>query len=198
MASIAIPVLEWKEVPSQRKKFTRSELERLEATGLFDGQRLELLNGDLIDKMGHNPPHADGIVELTYLLNQIFRNGRVRVQVPIELPEPDANWNQPQPDLAVTPAGKRYSKGHPAGSDLLLAVEVADSSVRQDTGLKRLLYARAGVPEYWVLDIPSRKLLVYRKPEGGEFQEAVELSDAEFVPYSSNAGVPSLVRDLLP
>lgn len=132
--------------------------------GLFAGQRFELIDGDLIDKMGQNPPHAMAIRLCTRELNRVFGDDLVQGQLPIEAGAADRERSVPEPDLAVLAVNKaEFRRRHPNGEELRLVVEVSDSTVRYDSTLKRDLYARAGVPEYWVLDLNARRLLVHRQ-----------------------------------
>jgi hypothetical protein len=141
----------------RRKRFRRSEVDRMRELGILDGQRCEL-----IDKMGQNPPHAQAIRNLFSWLAAIFGLGRVQMQLPIEASSRDSDWSLPEPDIAVlAEAGGEYRKRHPRGDELLLLVEVADIGLRQDLTKKRDLYARASVGEYWVLDLQSRRLIVH-------------------------------------
>jgi Uma2 family endonuclease len=148
-----------------RKRFTRDEVERLRESGFFEGHRYELLDGDLIDKMGQNPPHAYAIRLALVWLASIFKASRILVQLPIEASVADRKRSLPEPDLAVlAQAGPELSKRHPHGDELLLAIEVADSTAAFDLSRKAVLYAAAGVPEYWVLDLSRRILVVHRQP----------------------------------
>ena len=147
-----------------RKRFTRSEVDQMLDTGIFGGQRFELIDGDLIDKMGQNPPHATAIELCMEMLIQIFGIKLVRVQLPMEAGAADRERSMPEPDLAVLVERKPdFSRRHPNGDELSLVIEVADTTFRSDSTTKRDLYARAGVPEYWVLDINSRRVLVHRQ-----------------------------------
>jgi Uma2 family endonuclease len=148
--------------PLPRKRFTRLEVERMLDAGLFSGQRFELIDGDLIDKMGQNPPHASAIRLCMALLMKIFGVDLVEVQLPIEAGAADCERNVPEPDLAVLAEMKRdFTHRHPNGRELALVVEVADTTLRHDALTKRDLYARAGVREYWVLDLNTRRLIVH-------------------------------------
>jgi Uma2 family endonuclease len=180
----------------RRKRFTRSEVDRVQELGIFDGQRCELIDGELIDKMGQNPPHAQAIRNLFSWLAAIFGLGRVQMQLPIEANSRDSDWSLPEPDIAVlAEADGEYGKRHPRGDELLLIVEVADTSLRQDLTKKRDLYARAMVGEYWVLDLQSRRLIVHRNPDHGEYQETTILTEDDL---ASCSGQTIAVRQFLP
>ena len=168
--------------------------------GLLAGQRFELIEGDLIDKMGQNPPHAFSVSAFNAWLTRIFE-GRVRIQLPIEVAAPDKATSLPEPDVAVIagePASSFRSR-HPRGDELLLVIEVADSTARHDLTTKRDIYARAGVPEYWVLDLASRKLIVHRKPSSqGQYTEILSLDETEAASLSGHPDATLAIARLLP
>jgi Uma2 family endonuclease len=154
-----------------RVRFTRDQVEQMMAAGLFAGQKFELIQGDLIDKMGPNPPHAFAIRILAALLGEIFGALRISAQTSIEIAYEDRRWSWPEPDIAVLAEAKEeYTRRLPRGNELVLLVEVADTSVRYDSITKRDLYARAGVPEYWVLDIQGQQLVIHRDLEHGLYK----------------------------
>jgi Uma2 family endonuclease len=172
-----------------RGNFTREEVNRLEESGVLTG-RYELLEGELIDKMGQNPPHAWALHRVYAWLIRVFGVERLRNQVPIEVAESDRRRNDPQPDIAVlAEARTEYARRQPRGDELTLLVEVADTSSRFDLTVKAALYARAGVPEYWVLDLSRRTLVIHRGAERTELaeHESVSLGDQK-----------ALISDLLP
>ena len=137
-----------------RKRFTREEVDRLTDLGFFDECRYELIDGDLIDKMGQNPPHAFVIRQTAAWLRRIFPDDCVQMQLPIEASPADRRRSLPEPDLAVLAQNRlEFAKRHPRGDELLLVIEVADTSVAFDLSRKAVLYGAAGVPEYWVLDL---------------------------------------------
>jgi Uma2 family endonuclease len=167
-----------------RKRFTRSEVDQMGRAGLFAGQRFELIDGDLIDKMGQNPPHATAIRLCTRELNKIFGDDLVQGQLPIEAGIADREQSLPEPDLAVLMKDKpEFKRRHPNGDELRLVVEVSDTTVRYDSTSKRDLYARAGVPEYWVLDLNARRVLVHREldPQKCEFISIQSYGETETV-----------------
>jgi len=151
-------------------------------SGLFDGQRYELIDGDLIDKMGQKPRHSSAIGLLLRWLQSILEIDRVRVQLPIEAAGEDREWSEPEPDIAVLVELKaEHEERHPRGNELLLVVEVADSSVSFDLTRKATLYARSGVPEYWVLDLIRRMLVVHRQPDGTQYRDIHMYSEDDVV-----------------
>jgi len=166
-----------------RKTWTRAELETLEAAGHLAGCRYELIEGEVFDKMGQNPRHAAAIARLTELFARLFA-GRVSVQLPVEAAAEDATRSLPEPDIAVL-AEPRSPNRHPGAQDVLLLVEVADTTIYMDTRRKKKLYARAGYPEYIVLDLNEPEMLVYRDPGNGGYRTVLELHPGdEYNPLS--------------
>jgi Uma2 family endonuclease len=191
------PFLTESEAPS-RKLFTTEEVDRLMETGVFAGQRFELIDGELLDKMGQSPLHASTIQLVFGWLVEVFGPGLVRVQMPIEADGEDRERSQPEPDLAVLRELKPdFDARHPRGHELLLAVEVSDTTVGFDMSRKAVLYSRAGVPEYWVLDLVRRRLVVYREPGDADYRQAQVLAEGDAVTIAGRTEAVK-IADLLP
>jgi Uma2 family endonuclease len=172
--SVAPPPLE--SLP--RKKWTVSEIEELLSMGWYPGDGYELIDGELIDKkVGKNYPHILATMWLQQWLIGVFGFWRVLKDDPVNV---DEN-NEPEPDLVVlrTPLQELGRKAQP--EDVLLVVEVAASSLAMDRSIKADLYARAGIPDYWVLDIENRRMIVHREPTGGKYNSVVAYSEEESV-----------------
>lgn len=129
---------------------------------LAEDERVELIEGDLIDMTPIGSRHAGAVKRLASLLNAAVRGTAiVSVQDPIRLDR----HSQPQPDLALLrPRADFYAEAHPQPADVLLIVEVAEASLDYDRDVKIPLYARYGIPEVWLLDVAGRSLTVYREP----------------------------------
>jgi Uma2 family endonuclease len=143
------------------KHWTRLEYERLIDLGAFrPGERLELVGGALLVREPQGGPHATAVGLVEDALRQVFGAGwTVRTHSPIALDED----SEPEPDVAVVPGSRRdHSRSHP--SHPVLIVEVAESSLAFDRGEKGSLYARAGIADYWILNLPDHVLEVYRDP----------------------------------
>jgi Uma2 family endonuclease len=166
---IEVPVETVPAGPS-RKRWTRAECARLEASGLLDQQHLELVEGELIDKMGKNRPHVNGLVLMQAWLQSVFGARRVNPETPIDVSPEDNPSNEPQPDIIVLNRDlSHFRSANPGPQDLHLVVEVADTTLRFDLTTKAALYARAGIVEYWVLDVSDRRLIVHRQPQSGKY-----------------------------
>ena len=144
-------------------RITRDEYYRLGELGFFDGKRVELIRGEVIEMSPINIAHARGVGFASDALTLVFALGcYINVQQPFSVPSA-APGTEPQPDVAVLRGSRRTAGGHPTQAVLL--VEVADSTLFYDTTTKAELYATAGVPEYWVLDLNGRTLHVFRDPQ---------------------------------
>jgi Uma2 family endonuclease len=154
--------------PVPRHRLTRRDYYRLAEAGILgEDDRVELLEGQLVDMSAIGPRHALAVDALNELL-VMAAAGRaaVRVQNPIVL---DDN-SEPQPDFTlVRRPWDGYPHEHPRPSDIYLLIEVADSSLEFDLGAKLELYASAGIREFWVADLTSNRLLVHRRPRDGKY-----------------------------
>ena len=167
--------------------------------GLFDGQRYELIEGDLIDKMGQHPPHAYAPGLVVAWLTAGLGIRRLRIQLLIEIAFQDQQRSTPEPDVAVLIEVKsEYQTRPPRGDELLLIVEVADSSAQLDLTVKASLYARAGVPEYWVLDVWNRWLVIHRHLVDGVYRQVTQLAEQETSTLDYGAQCSMVISELLP
>jgi Uma2 family endonuclease len=131
-------------------------------TGIIDEDaQIELLEGFLISKMPKNPPHrlSTGLLQ-DALLAIIPANYHLNLQEPITLVD-----GEPESDLVIV-RGKRldYRDRHPTGADVVLVIEVSDASLERDRTIKQRIYARAGIPIYWILNLRDRQLEIYTEP----------------------------------
>lgn len=150
-------------------RFTVTEYDRMLEHGILtEDDRVELIRGEIVQKMVIGSLHAGCVNRLTRLMNQSVHEGFiVTSQNPIRLED-----SEPEPDLCVCRyRDDFYSEAHPAAEDILLIVEVADSTLEFDRTIKRDLYAEAGIPEYWIVNLPDRCLEVFRSPLGGAYQQ---------------------------
>jgi len=144
---------------SDRFRWTREQYYALAELGFFDDKRVELIQGEIL-RMTTNPPHALSMEFVNVILVRLFDPAfRVRTQLPVDL----GRHNQPEPDAAVLIREERIPLKHPETAVLL--IEVSDSTLRKDRTIKAHLYARAGVPDYWIINLVDRQLEVRRKPE---------------------------------
>jgi Uma2 family endonuclease len=185
-----------------RKRWTRAECDRLEALGMFEQQRLELIEGELIVKMPKTRPHAGTATLLMAWLIKAFGGRRVGVEAPIDVAPEDNPTNQPIPDIFVAKyeyaASTHFWSSTPQPGDLDLVVEIADTSLPFDLTIQAALYARAGIVEYWILDVTSRRLLVHRSPQVGQYGSVTSYSEDESVAPLSAPNSSFAVRQVFP
>ncbi len=158
-------------VPVQlsRVAFTIEQFQRMGQSGIFTPeQRLELLHGEIVEMSPIGIRHAAAVDRLTDLFSVVNRHCIVRSQNPIQL----SDISLPQPDVALLRRREDfYANAYPGPADVLLLVEVADTSLAYDRDVKVPLYAQAGIPEVWLLDLNKRELAVYRSPVNGKYTE---------------------------
>jgi Uma2 family endonuclease len=178
-----------------RRHWTRRERERLEGMGVLDGARWELIEGELLRKLPKKRPHVQALAILTGWLISIF-GGRVNVGAPIDVAPKDNPTSEPEPDLIVLrPAYGDPWKTTPQAQDVLLAVEVSDTTFDFDSTVKAGLYARAGLREYWVVDLNGRRLIVHRDPAGGRYRSIMAYGEDEQVnPLAAPAAAFQVAR----
>ena len=143
------------------RRFSRAEYEWLIDLGVFQpGEAIELIGGELMVAEPQSAPHYTAIQKTAKALEAAFGPGwEIRTQGPIGLDDD----SEPEPDIAVVAGSPdNYSRAHP--SRPTLTVEVAESSLGVDRQRKGSLYARAGLPDYWILNLVDRVLEVYRQP----------------------------------
>jgi Uma2 family endonuclease len=142
------------------RRWTKAEYYRLGELGFFDGQRVELLEGQIVVLSPQKPPHWSTVDRVTKILDRVFGAGfQVRMQGPVDF----GQTTEPEPDVCVvTGSPGDYTHTHPTSA--LLIVEVSDSRVSYDRRRKGSLYARAGLADYWIVNLVRRRLEVYRVP----------------------------------
>lgn len=173
-----------------RKLWTRTECELLDKAGVIDQQRLELVEGELINKMGKKRPHVNALGLMMGWLNNVFGSRFILQEAPIDVSPEDNPTNEPEPDAIVLKRPfTQFLKSNPKPQDLNLVIEVADSSLHYDLTNKAALYARAEIEEYWVLDVSDRRrLFVHREPRDGKYQSVKEYTAQDTV---SSLSAPS-------
>jgi len=165
-----------------RKRWTREQCAPLEASGLFEQERLELVDGELISKMGKNRPHVNASMLLLEWIQDTFGRRFVNAEAPIDVGPDDNPWSEPEPDLIVLKREySNFKSGNPQPHDLALVIEISDSSLAFDLTTKARLYARAGIEEYWVLDVAGRRLIAHRSPVSGNYTSVVAYGENEMI-----------------
>ncbi len=150
-------------VQAVKRLFTVSEYYQMAQAGIFsEDDHVELLEGEIIQMSPIGSRHAACVDRLARLFfERVGRQVIVRVQNPVRL----SDYSEPQPDLALLkPRADFYSSEHPKPQDVLLVIEVCETSAEFDRSVKLPLYAQAGIPEVWLVDLSHERIEVHRKP----------------------------------
>lgn len=176
---------------------TAEEYLRMGEAGVFAPEaRLELIEGEIIEMAPIEPPHAGRVAQLTERFIQLAAGqATVWVQGPLRV----SGISVPQPDLALLRRrADFYSAALPVVADVLLLVEVSDTSLAYDIKAKVPLYARSGIPEVWVVDVKDRAIHVFRQPAEGGFRSAFVARGSDRVTCAALPEVAIPVAELFP
>lgn len=179
-----------------RKRWTRVEYENLSAEAV-DHERLELVDGELISKMGKKRPHVNSLALLHAWLAQVFGVRFVNQEAPIDVAPEDNPSNEPEPDIIVMNRDlSHFQSSNPGPADLALVVEIASTTLGFDLNTKARLYARAGIAEYWVLDVTGRRMIVHRDPQKGQYGNVAAYDENEYIAPLAAPKAELRVRDV--
>jgi Uma2 family endonuclease len=180
-----------------RKRWTREEYHRLPPE-VVNCEAMELIDGELISKAGKPRRHVVVLAMLRIWLAEVFGPFSVETNVPIDVAPEDVRTNEPEPDIIVLLHDTfAYPEAKPGPADLRLLSEVADAvTLGFDLTAKARLYARAGIQDYWVLDVEKRRLIVHRRPSQGRYESVIAYAENEPVSPLASAGSELRVADL--
>jgi Uma2 family endonuclease len=199
MATITRPPVRQDE--PRPRLWTKDEYYRMGELGWFNGQKAELLEGEIVVTSPQGPLHFSSLERVARVLGVLLpAQYAVRTQGPLDL----GLHTEPEPDVAVVAArGDGYASAHPHTA--LLIVEVSDTTLASDRARKGSLYARAGIAEYWIVNLVDRQLEVYRNPQpnpaqryGHEYADSAILTPADSVSPLCEPSVVIAVADLVP
>ena len=182
------------------RRWTREEYYRLGEQGFFDDERVELLNGEIWTLPPQNTPHFSAVEATAEALLTAFGAGfTARRHGPITL----VDGTEPEPDVIIVPGSWRdYVEQHPTPAEVRLLVEVSDATLRKDRTTKAEDYARAGITDYWIVNLVHRQLEVFRDPlnrsEGALYRTTLILLPGDSVSPLSAPDAPVAIADLLP
>ncbi|MPZ41908.1 MAG: Uma2 family endonuclease [Betaproteobacteria bacterium] len=175
-----------------RRKLSVADFHRMGEAGILgEDDRIELIDGEMMQMAPIGVVHASKVNRLNRMLLRAVGNAaNVSVQNPIALPPRD----EPQPDIALLkPRADDYMGGLPSATDVLLVVEVADTTLRYDRDIKVPLYSRHGIAEVWLVDLQSESVIVHRQPGPEGYRDvSTDTSGAVISPLSA----PSVRLDL--
>jgi Uma2 family endonuclease len=177
--------------------WTVEEYHRMAAAGIFAvNERVELLEGKIIWIIAKGTTHRSAVGRTDYLLkNRLANLAWVSIQDPIHLNE----MSEPEPDIAVVKVDPLdYADHHPTPPEVYLIIEVADSSLKIDCDTKAKAYSQAGITDYWVLDVTSRQLHVFREPTHSGYESVVILAEDATISPLAFPDLQIVVLEMLP
>ncbi|MEK0180512.1 MAG: Uma2 family endonuclease [Oscillatoriales cyanobacterium] len=175
---------------------TVQEYHRMAEIGILDeDERVELLGGQIVKMAAKGTAHGAGVKRTVELLqNLLGRLVLISVQDPVRLNDN----SEPEPDIALLiPDPLYYEDHHPTPSEVYLIIEVADTTLRTDLGIKATIYAQSGIADYWVLDVNNRQLHVFREPTQDGYQSIAVLGDDASISPLQFPDISFAVRDML-
>jgi hypothetical protein len=179
-----------------RHRFDVDEYHAMVRAGiLMEGDRIELIDGEIVEMHTIGSRHLACVIRLNHLLvPPLAVRARVSIQGSMRLDR----YSEPEPDvLVLRPRADDYASAHPGPADVLLAIEVADTSLAYDRTVKLPLYARAGIAEVWIVDLEARAVEVHREPSADGYRHFEHVREGQIVP----AALPDLeleLADILP
>lgn len=168
----------------------------IQAEILTTSDRVELLEGQIIEMSPQQPPHAATTQRtFNYLSSLLASKAFLRMQLPITLP-PDS---EPEPDIAIVRIDSReYIDNHPTANDIFLLIEVADNTLNKDRKQKARTYAKAKIADYWVLDVNARQVYVLREPGDTTYQQETILSGNDMLSMLAFPEIEVQVKHMFP
>lgn len=180
------------EFPGLKHRISVDAYHRMGDAGVFaPDARIELIDGEIFDMAPIGSRHASVVDQLTRIIvGAVGERAITRVRGPVRL----GDLSEPEPDLALLlPRADYYRDALPGGADVLLIIEVADSTQHLDRRVKVPLYARHGVPEVWVIDLENGLVHFHRRPDNGTYAEISATEHPEVTPI---AALPGITIDL--
>ena len=148
-------------------KWTIDEYHQMIAAGILDNRCVELLQGEIIEMSPEGKPHAYFSSNAgEYLIRLLGNHATIRLGKPITLP----NHSEPEPDIAIVQRlGREYLEHHPYPENIFWLIEYSDSSLDKDLDIKTKVYGEAGIVEYWIVNLKTRKIMIFQSPQEGEY-----------------------------
>lgn len=179
-----------------KRRFTADEYQLMGRAGILSREdRVELIDGEIVEMTPVGTAHTSSVMRAARALTLAAgTRASVRVQAPIRL----GDFSEPEPDVALVRwRDDFYGTAHPGSDDILLVVEMADSSLRYDRQLKAPLYAAHGIVEYWLVDLTGTSITRYSSPDGNSYRKVSEHGQGETLSPGSLPDVRIATDDLL-
>ena len=180
-----------------RRRFSVDEYYRMAGIGLFkEAERTELVDGEVVRLTAPGSSrHAAAVIRVSSRLGVLLeKRACVRAQLPVRVD----SYNELLPDIAcVKVRSDFYEFQHPGPADIVAIIEISETSLDYDRDVKLAIYAAAGIPEVWILDLPGNRLLVFRVPVAGRYKTFLRLGPADSVAMLVYPDVETAVSELL-
>ena len=183
-------------LPVMRKRFRVDEFRKMVEAGILPEEHgWEVIDGFLMDKMSIGDKHASTVKRLNRIFNQRFNEGLlVSVQDPIQLDD----YNAPEPDIALLRFREDFYLGQtPMPTDILLLIEVSDSTIEYDREIKKKLYAEAEIVEFWIVNLQENILETFSQPKNGSYRSARILEAGEVIKSNTVNDLELTVNEIL-
>ncbi|MGH3089559.1 MAG: Uma2 family endonuclease [Rubrobacteraceae bacterium] len=180
----------------EKKLFTVEEYHRMVEAGVLDeGNKVELIEGEIYPMAAMGSRHAACVRRINALLGDRMEPGMVvSPQCPVQL---DDN-SEPEPDIALLkPRNDFYADAHPRPKDVLISIEVSDTSLERDAQIKLPAYARSGIPEVWIVNLINDFIEVHSRPATGEYRSTLRVRSGETFRSESLPGTDIAAKDIL-
>jgi Uma2 family endonuclease len=163
-------------------KWSTQDYHQMIATGLLDERKVELIKGEIIEMSPEGAVHSSYCSEIgEYLRRMLGDRAKIREAHPITLPDN----SEPEPDIAIVRnVSTRYRDRHPYPEDIFWLVEIANSTLTKDLGIKKDTYADAGIREYWVLNLQESILVVFSDLVNSEYRSTINLNNGMISPWA--------------
>ncbi|HMS42065.1 MAG TPA: Uma2 family endonuclease [Pyrinomonadaceae bacterium] len=178
------------------KRFRVEDFRRMTEAGILPEESgWEIIDGYLIDKMSIGSKHASIVRRLSKLLERKFGDTtQISGQNPVYLDE----FNEPEPDIALLkPRDDFYEESHPTPKDVLLLIEVSNSTIEFDRDIKKTLYAEAGIVEYWIVNLPDETVEVYSQLKNGNYHLVRIIEKGEMIESNAVEKLKLTVEEIL-
>jgi Uma2 family endonuclease len=161
-------------------KWSIEDYHRMLNAGIFDNHFVELLKGEIVNMSPEGESHAYfSSTAAEYLMQLLGDRALIRSAKPITLP----NDSEPEPDIAIVERlGREYLEHHPYPQNIFWLIEYSDSTLEKDLDLKTKVYAEVGIPEYWVVNLRKRQVVVFRDPEDSDYLSKFTISEGTINP----------------
>jgi Uma2 family endonuclease len=179
-----------------RKRFNVDEYYKMLDTGILrEGERVELLDGDILQMSSMGARHAATVYRIDKILTRMFGDqAMVRGQLPLHVDK----FSEPEPDIAVVrPRSDAYVTAHPTPDDVLLLVEIADTTLEFDCEVKIPVYAIAQIQEVWIVDLTSDRFSIYQHPSGDGYQSMVHRARGDSISPKTRPDITVQISELL-